>query len=643
MIDVKSNQIPLLTKGQTKADLNKEPNGFSGFSLDIGSTSGGPDKPAQLDVVDESTEPKPDALPLVAGGVALVRLKNSPQAQLSENVDPTLAIYGKGPGTKPVRHAALAKVKVPGLPPSDKVPAGPTATARGNFRDATLPIEGAREQPGVVVIAKPAEIGPVLAAHGAIADSLPVAPVVADTDAKSLDPLRHTDQPPKPRGVDAAGARIAVQAPTPAVANEKTALVTPLPGKSGPATIRDSQRNPLERSLAARRATLPGTDAGLAERLKTAAGAKGRRADPGEAKNVEKPLQVDGTKVPSDRRSPPSSAKNTGQIVAPPGATIDRLVPLVATQQAPMAAAPAQRAAIRLSGNIIDLPTVTSIRPAESAVKLVVSEGTTFLPAPSRKPAIIGAKTTIPLTAAVPQKEPPNGQPNPVLAGNEPAATDRKSHRTPKTHSVDARPDKTAAQTVATSRAGPVGQGLVVQPTGQILAEEAPNSTLFDTNVENALGAIEQRAAGHALNVAAVVANAQSPGPVPRAVYQIAQAAAAMNDRPVELSLNPQDLGRVRLTLHSRDGILTVNVAAERPETLLFLRRHIDQLATQLRDVGYQDLSFAFSDQRRQSDENHNRPQEAPLYNNDFAPAWEGDQNPVRINLAEGAGVDIRL
>ncbi|MGR3755713.1 MAG: flagellar hook-length control protein FliK [Tranquillimonas sp.] len=82
-----------------------------------------------------------------------------------------------------------------------------------------------------------------------------------------------------------------------------------------------------------------------------------------------------------------------------------------------------------------------------------------------------------------------------------------------------------------------------------------------------------------------------APVPVHR---QIAQAAQDLSRGPVELRLSPEELGSVRLTLQAQEGGLTVQVAAERQETLQLIRRHADALAEALRDGGFADVSFSF-------------------------------------------------
>ncbi|MGD9917175.1 MAG: flagellar hook-length control protein FliK [Paenirhodobacter sp.] len=78
---------------------------------------------------------------------------------------------------------------------------------------------------------------------------------------------------------------------------------------------------------------------------------------------------------------------------------------------------------------------------------------------------------------------------------------------------------------------------------------------------------------------------------------QITQAMSGSGDRPVELTLSPEELGKVRLTLHSHDATITVAVQAERTDTLDLLRRNIDLLARDFREIGYGDVSFSFGEQ----------------------------------------------
>ncbi|MCB1337756.1 MAG: flagellar hook-length control protein FliK [Maritimibacter sp.] len=89
--------------------------------------------------------------------------------------------------------------------------------------------------------------------------------------------------------------------------------------------------------------------------------------------------------------------------------------------------------------------------------------------------------------------------------------------------------------------------------------------------------------------------NAQTADTARNAAIQIADVVRAGGERAVELRLHPEELGRVQLTM-SQDatGGLTVSLNVERPETLDLLRRHIDQLASELRQLGYGSIDFSF-------------------------------------------------
>lgn len=117
-----------------------------------------------------------------------------------------------------------------------------------------------------------------------------------------------------------------------------------------------------------------------------------------------------------------------------------------------------------------------------------------------------------------------------------------------------------------------------------------------------------------------------------------------MPDSPVEVSLSPEELGKVRLTLHTVDGGLSVVVQAERPETLDLMRRNIDSLARDFREMGYSNTSFDFGSQTGQNRSSPTRddpPQPVePEPANRFHTATTALQPPART--AEG-GLDLRI
>lgn len=64
--------------------------------------------------------------------------------------------------------------------------------------------------------------------------------------------------------------------------------------------------------------------------------------------------------------------------------------------------------------------------------------------------------------------------------------------------------------------------------------------------------------------------------------------------KPVEIALNPEELGRVRMALTTTESGVSVVITSERPETLDLMRRHIDQLAQEFLRLGYENTAFEF-------------------------------------------------
>ncbi len=84
--------------------------------------------------------------------------------------------------------------------------------------------------------------------------------------------------------------------------------------------------------------------------------------------------------------------------------------------------------------------------------------------------------------------------------------------------------------------------------------------------------------------------------------HQMAEAIRVTLDRSVEIALNPKELGRVRMVLSPSDAGVTLNILAERPETLELMRRNIDDLAKSFADLGYEDISFSFDQNDQMTD-----------------------------------------
>jgi hypothetical protein len=146
--------------------------------------------------------------------------------------------------------------------------------------------------------------------------------------------------------------------------------------------------------------------------------------------------------------------------------------------------------------------------------------------------------------------------------------------------------------------------------------------------------------AGDTASGVAKTSEAQSaPGVVRHVAQQLAVTITQTTGQPTEIALNPEELGRVRMSMSLTDGTLMLHINAERPETADLLRRHIDTLAQEFRSLGYNDISFDFGDGRTQDEARH-----------DAGPLTEHAEDATETQAPEQTGVrqprgglDLRL
>jgi hypothetical protein len=134
----------------------------------------------------------------------------------------------------------------------------------------------------------------------------------------------------------------------------------------------------------------------------------------------------------------------------------------------------------------------------------------------------------------------------------------------------------------------------------------------------------------------------QAPA-APPAAQQVATALhQAMRDGQIEIQLSPEELGRVRMTLTPQDGAMVVTILADRDDTLSLLRRHVDQLGAELRDLGFQTLDFRFGQNHGRGPGNQTTAP-ASITSPAQAAAAESPQSAPRPTPAGTTRVDIRL
>jgi hypothetical protein len=86
-----------------------------------------------------------------------------------------------------------------------------------------------------------------------------------------------------------------------------------------------------------------------------------------------------------------------------------------------------------------------------------------------------------------------------------------------------------------------------------------------------------------------------NPVPVSAIAEQIKTHARAEKPSAIELTLTPDDLGKIRLYMTPDGDKIRIFVHADRPETLELIRRNTESFSADLRQAGYSNASFSFS------------------------------------------------
>ncbi|MCF2905947.1 flagellar hook-length control protein FliK [Octadecabacter sp. CECT 8868] len=127
----------------------------------------------------------------------------------------------------------------------------------------------------------------------------------------------------------------------------------------------------------------------------------------------------------------------------------------------------------------------------------------------------------------------------------------------------------------------------------------------------------------------------------PQIAAQIATVAAQTGTGTTEIVLNPEELGRIKMTLTNTDAGLSVSILAERPETVDLIRKNINDLIREFQDLGYESLEFTFDNQ---SDEPNQHDQDAQLHLSNITDQPLDDHATLtHIQSAISRGLDLKL
>ena len=139
------------------------------------------------------------------------------------------------------------------------------------------------------------------------------------------------------------------------------------------------------------------------------------------------------------------------------------------------------------------------------------------------------------------------------------------------------------------------------------------------------------------------------PATAPAIAAQLSVAVEQAENGQIELTLSPEELGRVKLSIQQADGGISVSLQAERPETLELMRRNIELLQRDFRALGYEQISFSFDQNGagqgsgfRESP--HSEPASASATIDAAPPSPPGrDLSPAYRREMPGGGLDIRI
>ncbi len=125
------------------------------------------------------------------------------------------------------------------------------------------------------------------------------------------------------------------------------------------------------------------------------------------------------------------------------------------------------------------------------------------------------------------------------------------------------------------------------------------------------------------------------------ALRQVTDAMVAANDQNIELTLDPPELGRVRMSMSEQNGSLTVVIESDQTSTQNLIRKNQDLLRQDLLALGYSGISFEF-DQGGQDNGKHDSRDLNAL--NQESAAEADDRNALQSRqILVASGVDIRV
>ncbi|SEW41169.1 hook-length control protein FliK [Cognatiyoonia koreensis] len=220
----------------------------------------------------------------------------------------------------------------------------------------------------------------------------------------------------------------------------------------------------------------------------------------------------------------------------------------------------------------------------------------------------------------------------------QPVESAEKPVDTPRDLPTQIRNDRPNDPVPAATTTAPANPSIPVRPPTDV-----PSAAVTDPTIESEDLAISLTAPVQRDVVTPTIPPVQANLPAPAAQHIAGQMAVAiLQNGPgtTEITLSPEELGKVRMVVAAHDTAITVTIQAERPETHELLRRQIDALAQEFRNMGFGSISFAFQGgQRGQANDAQSDLSEAET------PPLPHDAPPIAATgpAKTGSGLDLRL
>ncbi len=141
------------------------------------------------------------------------------------------------------------------------------------------------------------------------------------------------------------------------------------------------------------------------------------------------------------------------------------------------------------------------------------------------------------------------------------------------------------------------------------------------------------------------LASTQMSSPQKAIVHQIVASLSKPHDGSIRIRLDPPELGRITLQITPAEHGAIASVSAERPEVLDLIKRNADMLNTEMKNAGYQDLSFQFSQQGETEDDGTDRASKSVyVTKDDDTTVGLASQNAADLQqMRDDGSIDIRL